>query len=273
MATAPDDTFVVRLRLARRFRNSAEPDPKSDLPLIEGKPPAATRDSEVVYYEFPDVLLNLKQYRPIRPLGQGGMGAVFLAQDLNSKRLEALKILPQTLASPAATQRFRSEIMVAARLDHPNIVRAFSVLPVKDCLVFAMEYVDGVNLKVVLERDGPLPAIKAATYGQQVAQGLEHSYRRGVVHRDIKPSNLMLTQCDGKDLIKIMDFGLAKANSELPHSGSLTGLSEIFGTPDYIAPEQTESAKNSCIQADIYSLGCTMYFLLTGRPPFAREHH
>ncbi len=184
-------------------------------------------------------------------------------------RLEVLKVVDKSLLNrPGALERFQQEIRSAARLSHPNIVAAYSVLRPGDWLVFAMEYVSGHDLSKVVNDRGPLPVVNVAVYGNQVALGLQHAHEKGMVHRDIKPNNLMLALDGKKHLIKILDFGLAKATSEKAADVWQTKSGQMLGTPDYVAPEQMLDAQKADIRADIYSLGCTIYYLLTGHPPF-----
>ena len=164
--------------------------------------------------------------------------------------------------------RFLGEIRNAARLHHPNIVTAYSALRLGESLVLAMEYVEGLDLARLVKAHGPLPVAHACNYVHQAALGLQHAHEHGMVHRDIKPSNLMLAREGNRAVIKVLDFGLAKVKSEGPMDGTLTHEGQMLGTPDYIAPEQISDARRADIRADIYSLGCTLYYLLTGGPPF-----
>lgn len=227
--------------------------------------------------EFPPELLNHPNYRLIRYLGRGGMGRVYLATNLLLNRKEALKVIAKAKADrPAARQRFQQEIRAAAGLQHPNIVAVFNAFEAGTTLVFAMEYVEGKDLSVVVEELGPLSITKAAYYAYQAALGLQAAHESKMVHRDIKPENLMLSQVANRHSIKILDFGLAKAASEEEpveaRSRGLTVSGEMLGTPDFVAPEQTYDASSADIRADIYSLGCTLYYLLTGRRPFRRSN-
>jgi uncharacterized protein (TIGR03000 family) len=148
------------------------------------------------------------------------------------------------------------------------VVTAYSVLEAGGLLALAMEYVPGQNLYELVKARGPLPVANACYYAQQAALGLQHAYEKGMVHRDIKPHNLILAREGRRHLVKVLDFGLAKATREgVPDSG-LTGAGQVLGTPDFMAPEQTVNAAGADIRADIYGLGCTLYFLLTGSPPF-----
>jgi serine/threonine protein kinase/WD40 repeat protein len=217
----------------------------------------------------PPELANHPDYELIKELGRGGMGVVYLAKNRMMDRLEVLKVVSKALLDkPGSLERFQQEIRSAAKLLHPNIVAAHAVLRPGDLLVFAMEYVPGNDLMQVVKKRGYLPVANAAFYAHQVAVGLQHAHETGMVHRDIKPNNLMLAIVGKKHVVKILDFGLAKATSEKAAETALTKSGQMLGTPDYIAPEQTLDAHQADIRADIYSLGCTLYYLLAGRPPF-----
>lgn len=194
---------------------------------------------------------------------------MYLVRNRGLDRLEGLKVVkPAQLDHPGALERFEREMRAAARLDHPNIVKAHHSPRLEGLLAFAMEFVHGTDLQKHVDDYGPLEIANACCYVSQVAEGLQHAQEHGTVHRDIKPKNLILSN-DGRQVVKILDFGLAKAASENSPDGGLTGTGDILGTPDYIAPEQVASAATADIRADIYSLGCTLWFLLTGQPPFA----
>ena len=217
----------------------------------------------------PPELANHPDFELVKELGQGGMGTVYLARNRMMDRLEVLKVISTALLDrPGALERFQQEIRSAAKLNHPNIVAAHSVSRPGNLLVFAMEYVRGQDLAQVVKARGPLPVANAAFYAHQVALGLQHAHEKGMVHRDIKPNNLMLTIEGKKHVVKILDFGLSKATSEKGAETGLTKSGQMLGTPDYIAPEQTLAAHQADIRADIYSLGCTLYALLSGGPPF-----
>jgi WD40 repeat protein/serine/threonine protein kinase len=213
-------------------------------------------------------------------LGEGAMGQVFRARHRMLKRRVALKLVrKERLANPEAVQRFYREVQAAAQLSHPNIVLAYDADHVRETYFFAMEYVDGVDLARLVKESGPLPIATACDYIRQAALGLQHAFERGMVHRDIKPSNLLVTRpnkkasdSDAQPVVKILDMGLVRVESPIPasgrHAGGLTQLEAILGTPDYIAPEQARDAHSADIRADLYSLGCTFYFLLTGRVPY-----
>jgi hypothetical protein len=215
--------------------------------------------------EVPPLLAGHPRYRVLRLLGQGGMGAVFLAEHRVLRRLVALKVIKQVYtADPAAVERFRREARAAAQLQHPNIVAAHDADPVGDTHFLVMEYVAGVTLAQLLRERGPLPVAQACEYARQAALGLQHAHERGLVHRDVKPENLMLA-ADGT--VKVLDFGLAALNAERGPD-ALTSLNGLMGTPDYMAPEQAEDPRQADTRADVYSLGCTLYQLLTGQVPY-----
>jgi serine/threonine protein kinase len=215
------------------------------------------------------IVPELPDYEIVRCLGEGGMGVVYLAKNLLMGRLEVLKVLGRHLVSqPEAMDRFLREIQSAARIQHKNIVSAYSALRWNGGLILAMEYVEGQDLSDRVEARGPLPVAEACYFIHQAAWGLEQAHRAGMVHRDIKPANLMLDLVREKGTIKILDFGLAKVTSESGISGGLTRQGLMLGTPEYMAPEQIRDPQMADVRADIYSLGCTLYFLLAGRPPF-----
>ncbi|MEM6692321.1 MAG: serine/threonine-protein kinase [Planctomycetota bacterium] len=206
----------------------------------------------------------LGSYRLLRPLGQGGMGMVFLGEHHVMKRQMALKILPpEATDNPRRLQRFMDEARACAQLDHPNIVRAYDFAEAGGRYYIVMEYVDGIDLQRLVARDGVIGIREGLDVLSQSAAGLAHAHERGIVHRDIKPANLMLSS-DG--IVKVSDLGLARIGlSELSEEESR----RLMGTADFIAPEQAINSTTADARSDIYSLGCTAYFLLTGSPPFA----
>ncbi len=218
----------------------------------------------------PAELAGHPKFRVLRLLGKGGMGAVYLAEHRLMKRQIAIKIINRLLVEdPDAISRFLREIEAVSRLDHPHIARAHDAEQAGDLHLLVMEYVPGHDLEEVVRARGPLSTAAACLCLRQVAEGLRHAFAKGMVHRDLKPTNLRVT---AEGVVKILDFGLAKLARER-QGGGLTGAgltreNALMGTPDYIAPEQATDAQKADIRADIYSLGCTGYFLLTGRPPF-----
>jgi hypothetical protein len=178
----------------------------------------------------------------------------------------ALKVIKRAYtASPDALVRFRREVRNAARLSHPNVVATTDAEDAGETHFLVMEYVDGTDLGRLVKERGPLPVDRACDYVLQAALGLQHAFEQDMVHRDLKPHNLMLTP-DGH--VKILDFGLACFASEAASAAALTGTGIVLGTVDYIAPEQADNAHQADIRSDIYSLGCTLYHLLAGQPPF-----
>jgi hypothetical protein len=220
--------------------------------------------------ELPAALRDHPHYELLRELGRGGMGVVYLARNNLMAGLEVLKAVnQQMLERSGAAERLLREIRSAAKLNHPHIVTAHTAFQLGELLVFAMEYVPGQDLaQVVKAYGGPLPTLNACYYVQQAVLGLQHAFEKGMVHRDIKPHNLILARDGKKHVVKILDFGLAKACTEGAANHNLTDTGQMLGTPDYMAPEQWRDAARADIRADIYSLGCTLYYLLAGQPPF-----
>lgn len=214
--------------------------------------------------------LVLGSFVLLERLGEGGMGQVFKARHRKLGRIVALKLIrKERLVHPDAVRRFRREIEAASKLSHPNIVLALDADEVNNTHFFAMEYVEGVDLAKHVKQKGPQPVETACDFMRQAALGLQHAHERGMIHRDIKPHNLLLVTQTGA--VKVLDMGLARLRSEAREEMSSTSLTEegaVMGTPDYISPEQAMDAHSADILADLYSLGCTFYFLLTGRVPF-----
>ncbi len=209
----------------------------------------------------------LGKHKLLGHLGTGGMSSVYLAEHVKMHRRVAIKVLPQGRVDDSSyLARFYLEARAAAALDHANIVRAFDIDNEDKVHYLVMEYVEGRDLQHIVKEDGPLEYERAANYMLQAANGLEHAHEAGFVHRDIKPANLLV---DLKGTVKVLDMGLAKFsdNSKL---ASLTVAHDenVLGTADYLAPEQAQNSHTVDARADIYSLGCTLYFLLTGHPPF-----
>lgn len=208
-------------------------------------------------------------YEVLRELGRGGMGVVYLARNTLMDRLEALKVVnKERVGRQEAVERFLQEIRAAARLNHPNVATAYSAHQHGDLVVLAMEFVEGEDLSKVVRGRGALPISNACFCVHQAASGLQRAHELGLVHRDIKPGNLLLGKQGKRHLVKIVDFGLAKARTEVPEAGGLTVSNQMLGTPGYTAPEQLRDAKSADIRADVYSLGCTLYYLLAGVSPF-----
>jgi len=203
-------------------------------------------------------------------VGKGSVGRVYRATHRAMNRTVAIKVLSADVTrSTTARQAFQREVRAAARLNHPNIVTAYDANEVGDRFYLVMEFVDGPTLEALVRQRGPLPWPEACEIVRQVAVGLQHAHEQGMVHRDIKPANLLVSRASQSMpgcIVKIADFGIAKlspavASSQPPAKG-------LTGTPDYVAPEQTYNPHGTDHRADLYSLGCVFYFLLTGQPPF-----
>lgn len=197
-------------------------------------------------------------------VGGGGMGAVFRAVDTSLGRVVAVKVLSKNQTDEESIRRFQIEAKSAARLDHDNIARVYYVGEDKGWNYIVFEYIEGENIRDLVRRNGRLPLGEAINYTLQIAEALEHAYSREVVHRDIKPSNIIVT---GAGHAKLVDMGLARLQEETPAS-DLTVSGVTLGTFDYISPEQARDPRLADVRSDLYSLGCTFYFMLTGRPPF-----
>ncbi len=225
--------------------------------------PAPAADS------LPPGLAEHPDYDVLKELGRGGMGVVYLVHNKLMGRDEVLKVMSrQIMERPGVLDRFLREIRAVAKLRHPNIVTAYHAFRLEENLVFAMEHVPGLDLSKVVKAKGTLPVAHACNFIYQAALGLQNAFESGLIHRDIKPHNLMLSHNRDRSLVKILDFGLAKATREEKVDSALTSVGQALGTPDFIAPEQILDAQSADIRADIYSLGGTLFYLLTGRPPF-----
>jgi serine/threonine protein kinase len=263
------DTFLGRLRHAQAPSKEPVGRPPQERGARRQPNPAATSGQPDPSSTLPAELVVNPDYEIIRELGRGGMGVVYLVRNRLMARHEAIKIIGRQLMDrPVVLDRFLREIRSVARLRHPNVVAAYSATRMSDSIVYAMEYVDGLDLARLVKSKGPLPVTHACYFTHQVALGLQHAHEQGIVHRDIKPGNLILSRTGERSIVKILDFGLTKAASEDGTDTSLTQQGQMLGTPDFIAPEQTLDAQSVDIRADIYSLGCTLYYLLSGRPPF-----
>jgi serine/threonine protein kinase len=280
MLDLQDDTFVA---LVRKSPPQEAEDRASLHATIDTN--ASAPDDDRTPADLPPELCEHARYEVLELIGRGGMGDVYKAQHKMMHRPVALKVIkPKLVRHDAAVQRFQREVQAAARLHHGNIVTAHDAEQAGELHFLVMEFVDGVGLDEVVRRRGPLPVAEACEYLRQAAAGLQHAHELGMVHRDIKPHNLMLAR---SGQLKILDFGLAgfaseaasgelhvdggEAPSAAEASQQLTQLGTMMGTPDYMAPEQAADAHAADIRADIYSLGCTFYTLLTGQAPFAAD--
>ncbi|MGP8244707.1 MAG: serine/threonine-protein kinase [Bryobacteraceae bacterium] len=200
-------------------------------------------------------------YQVVSLLGAGGMGKVYKVRNMISDRFEALKVLlPDLAAAPELADRFLREIKVQASLEHPNIAALHNAMRIQNQLLMVMEFVDGVTLEREL-KGGPLPVWKAVDCVAQVLSALSYAHSHGVIHRDVKPANMILTV---SGVVKLMDFGIAKAASD--HRLTLTGTT--LGSLYYMSPEQIRGLANLDARADIYSAGVSLYELVTGKRPF-----
>lgn len=210
---------------------------------------------------------TIGKYRILERLGTGGMGSVFLCEDRRLRRKVAVKVLPPRIAKdPASLARFQREAHVVAVLDHPNIVHAHDFCQDDNLYYLVMEYIDGVSLQELINKQGPLDVERSCHYIRQTAEGLQHAHEAGLIHRDIKPGNILV---DRSGTVKVLDLGLARFTDDR-NEQITTNFDDgsIMGTADYLAPEQAMSLHDVDIRADIYSLGMTFYFLLAGQAPY-----
>ncbi len=265
------DTLVSELRQPMAPYLCSDEDRKRAIELVAaiGRKPS-TETQQAAQDERADDLdvKELGPYRVLAKLGQGGMGTVYKALHTRLEKVVAVKVLPaDRMTDEAAVSRFEREMRSVGKLDHPNIVRATDADEDDGLHYLVMEFVDGLDLSEVVRQHGPLPAAEACELVRQSALGLEHAHEHGLVHRDIKPSNLMLTR---KGVVKILDMGLALLDEpHIAEGKELTQSGQLMGTIDYMAPEQGTDTHHVDIRADIYSLGATLYKLLTGSAPFA----
>jgi serine/threonine protein kinase len=211
--------------------------------------------------------LILGDYQILAPLGKGGMGTVYMARDHRTGRLVALKVLPPYRARTEERTliRFQREMELSKKLQHPLIALTYETGQYRSVYYIAMEYIPGKSLFRTVADEGAMNVPRAAHIGMEIALGLEYAHQQGMIHRDLKPSNILITP---NDHAKILDLGLAIMAGEQGEATIIGGQGYIVGSMDYISPEQTYDARNVDPRADIYGLGCTLFFALTGQPPF-----
>jgi serine/threonine protein kinase len=231
------------------------------------------RDAILTYFQAEQILqgkykrFTIGKYKVLEKLGAGGMGQVFLCEHKLMRRRVAVKVLPTAKAEDRASlDRFYREARAVAAVDHPNIVRAYDIDQDENLHFLVMEYVDGTNLQDLIKKVGPLDPVRACHYVYGSSVGLQHAHEIGLVHRDIKPGNILI---DRAGVVKILDMGLARFFHDEEDNLTRQNDENVLGTADYLAPEQAVDSHTVDIRADIYSLGATFYFLLTGSPPFA----
>jgi serine/threonine-protein kinase len=208
----------------------------------------------------------LGKYKLLDHLGTGGMSSVYLAEHTLMQRRVAIKVLPKERVEDSSyLARFHREAQAAAALDHRNIVRAYDVDNDGNLHYLVMEYVEGRDLQRIVHDDGVLDYAVAADYTRQAADGLAHAHAAGLIHRDIKPANLLVDQ---NNVVKVLDLGLARFDDGKLASLTVTHQENVLGTADYLAPEQARDSHGVDARADIYSLGCSLYYMLTGHAPF-----
>jgi serine/threonine protein kinase len=254
VARSPHDAFVDRLLAARQPARQA--------------PRGVPQDSGGTNLDrLPAELRDHPRYQVLRLIAEGGMSWVYLARHRVTSSLVALKtIKPEFAASGEPLERFLLEARLAGQLHHENVARVYDAEQLKDLVYIAIEYVPGQSLAQIVAETGRLASADACRYAAQVALGLQHAAEAGVVHRDVKPHNIMVDPATRT--ARILDFGLGRIAQENRDRSRLTRDHQILGTPDYMAPEQAKDARTADVRSDIYSLGCTLYFLLAGRPPF-----
>ncbi|MEL6104460.1 MAG: protein kinase [Planctomycetota bacterium] len=257
--------------LLGELRSADEPDPFADEPDCRVAIAKALGSLASAGADLADLPRELGDYELIRPIARGGMGEVYLARHKRLGREVAIKVISGARSSDSRSrERFEAEMRAVGRLSHPNIVAALDARDVDGVAVLVTEYVDGLDLGELVSRVGPLSTADACEIVRKVAAALQYTSDQGFVHRDVKPSNIMVSR-DGE--VKLLDLGLARLSEADERSVDLTATGQAIGTADYVAPEQVTDGRSVDRRADIYSLGCTLFKLLTGHAPFADERH
>lgn len=225
-------------------------------------------------YQKKTTTILFGNYTIVDRIGAGGMGLIYKAQHRTTGAIVALKVVhPAAMQSAEMLERFQREVQAIRGFDHPNLVRAVDAAVRDGVWYLAMDYVEGRDFKTVIKDEGPLSIARATNYIVQAARGLHHVHCKGVVHRDVKPSNLML---DTEGIVRVLDLGLARLHTDAQASlyigGQLTQQGQMLGTAAYVAPEQVRDPHAADHRSDIYSLGCTLHFLLTGQSPYENDN-
>jgi serine/threonine protein kinase len=260
-SSAPGESARARQAIPQRLLATAVTDAEA---ILKNAPPPASADTSNPAEQRPPAVLG--DFRLVQKLGEGAMGSVYRAEQISTPGVVALKVLfPYMARNPKFVERFYREALTMGRLDHPNIVRGFAVGEDQGWHYFAMEYVDGRSLQKWLTLLGKLSVGDAVHIALACADGLGHAHDLDLVHRDVKPDNIMITRLG---VVKITDLGAVKVLTE---DLTMTQTGHGIGTPCYMPLEQARNAKESDGRSDIYALGCVLYCMLTGRPPFAGE--
>ncbi len=279
LESAPNDPLIREIRGPRPEPEfEQEPECEQLVAIVQEIQPADSADSDVIPAEgFADTEpRSLGPYQFMEKLGQGGMGTVYKARHEHLDRLFAVKLLPpDRLGNAGIVGRFRREMKAVGRLSHPNIVQATDAGEAEGMHYLVMELVEGIDVARLARRNGPLAIADACEIVRQAAVGVAHAHQHSMVHRDIKPANLMLTRTvDGDVQVKVLDLGLALLHeTDSTSHADLTAASHIMGTVEYMAPEQGIDSHEVDRRADVYSLGVTLYKLLSGRTPFPADRH